>query len=231
MTFKLPVQALVAAVVCAVGLTLALPAAAQRTGSYDRFQSAILRDNVSPLLGLMLAGFDINAPSPELQPPLVLALQRESWQVARFLIEQPELDIEARNPAGENALLLAAIKGQRELVALLLKRNAQVNKPGWTALHYAATHDGPDAPAIARLLLERYAYIDAASPNGSTPLMLAAQYGHRDVVTLLLEEGADPSLRNQLGLGAIEFALRADRGDVAEQIAAAIRAKQPRGSW
>ena len=59
------------------------------------------------------------------------------------------------------------------------------------------------------LLLENHAYIDAESPNGTTPLMMAAHYGTPAAVKLLLEAGADPTLKNQLGLTAIDFARRA----------------------
>jgi ankyrin repeat protein len=61
--------------------------------------------------------------------------------------------------------------------------------------------------------------------------MMAAHYGHRDVVKLLLEEGADPMVRNQQGLSAIDFAQRADRQDVAEMIAAFVRRQQTTGIW
>jgi ankyrin repeat protein len=51
-------------------------------------------------------------------------------------------------------------------------------------------------------------------------------------VQLLLEEGADPILKNQLGLTAADFALRVSRTESAEKIAAAIRRRQPnRGKW
>jgi len=39
------------------------------------------------------------------------------------------------------------------------------------------------------LLLDEHAYIDAASPNGTTPLMMAAHYGTPSAVKLLLEAG------------------------------------------
>jgi len=84
---------------------------------------------------------------------------------------------------------------------------------------------------MVRLLLEHHAYIDAESPNGTTPLMMAAHYGNPAVVKLLLEEGADPSIKNQQGLTALDFAQRANRAEVAEIIAAFIRAKQATGRW
>ena len=81
------------------------------------------------------------------------------------------------------------------------------------------------------LLLDENAYIDAASPNGTTPLMMAAHYGSPAAVKLLLEAGADPTIRNQLGLTAIDFAYRANRTDAAEMIAEAIRRAKPKGKW
>ena len=203
---------------------------AQQGGSYDQFQTAIIRDQVAPIVRLLSRGFDINTPNPDLQPPLVFALKQESWDVARFFIERSELDIESKNLSGENALMMAAIKGQTGLVERLLQRKAQVNKPGWTPLHYAATHDGPEALAITRLLIEHHAFIDATSPNGTTPLMMAAQYGLRDVVSLLLKEGADPSIQNERGLTAADFARLSDRPDLADQIHRA-NANPAGGTW
>ena len=57
--------------------------------------------------------------------------------------------------------------------------------------------------------------------------MMAAMYGHPDVVRLLVEEGADPSLRNHQGLTAVDFARRADRQDLADLIAARLRNVRP----
>ena len=62
-----------------------------------------------------------------------------------------------------------------------------------------------------RTLLERGAEVDAVSPNGSTPLMMAAQYGSEDSVKLLLDRGADPNRRNQHELRASDFAKLAGR--------------------
>ncbi len=207
-----------------------IPAVGQ-SGSYERFFIAIQRDDVRALERLEPLGFDFNTPSPELEPPLFLALSHESLRVARFLIGRPEVNVDARGSADENPLMMAALKGHLDLVEALIARRAQVNKPGWTPLHYAATYKGPSAPAIARLLLEHHAFIDAESPNGTTPLMMAAHYGHPMVVRILLEEGADPMVRNQQGLTAIDFAHRAGRSDMAELIASFVRGSLPAGTW
>ena len=68
-------------------------------------------------------------------------------------------------------------------------------------------------------------------PNGTTPLMMAAHYGTPQAVKLLLDEGADPLLKDRRGLNAIDFANRANQTDSAELIAAHIRNRQPRGKW
>jgi hypothetical protein len=80
-------------------------------------------------------------------------------------------------------------------------------------------------------LLDNHAYIDAESPNGTTPLMMAAFYGTPSAVKLLLEAGADPLLKNDQSLSAIDFAHRANRQDSANIITAFVRARQPKGSW
>jgi ankyrin repeat protein len=118
--------------------------------------------------------------------------------------------------------MLAALKGQQELVTRLIARDADVNKPGWAPLHYAATGGHV---AIMKLLLENYAFIDAQSPNGTTPLMMAAMYGSTEAVKLLLAEGADTTMKNQLGMTAVDFATKANRPEAAQLIAAAAEAK------
>ncbi len=201
-------------------------------GSYDDFFTAIRRDDAGAITALLRRGFDPNTVDAKGVPALVLALQLESFKAFGALLQAPGLKVDQPNAQGESALMLAAIKGHLDLARALVARDADVNKTGWTPLHYAASGTGDQQPAMLALLLEHHAYIDAGSPNGSTPLMLAAQYGTRASAQLLLEEGADPAIKNQLGLAAVDFALRAGRKDLAQQLAAAVRQRQPnRGQW
>ena len=172
-------------------------------GSYDDFFIAIRNDNAGTVQDLLQRGFDPNTRDAKGNTGLAIAMQEQSFKAARTLLAVPALEIDAVNRAGESALMLAALKGDLGGMGLLLERGARVNQPGWSALHYAAT--GPEAQAV-RLLLDRGAEVNAASPNGSTPLMMAAQYGTETSVKLLLDRGADVKLRNQRELTAVDFA-------------------------
>jgi len=68
------------------------------------------------------------------------------------------------------------------------------------------------------LLLDRGAPIDAGSPNGSTALMMAAQYGSEASVDLLLSRGADAKIKNDRGLTAGDFARLAKRDALAARL-------------
>ena len=202
--------------------------ASAHAGSYDDFFKAIQADDAGVIKALLARGFDANTPDPKGQNGLYLALREPSPKAAQVLIDWPKTDPNILNAKGESPLMLAALKGHKELAEKLIKKGADVNKTGWTPLHYAATSG---QLAIISLLLENSAYIDAESPNGSTPLMMAAMYGTPAAVKLLLQEGADAQLKNQQGLTALQFAQRGNRPDSAEAIAASIRSKRPAGQW
>jgi uncharacterized protein len=197
-------------------------------GAYDDFFTAVKRNNPETILSLLNRGFDPDTVNSDGLSALYLALRDESPKVANALIDWPRTNVEIRTPKDESPLMIAALKGRMDFVKKLIARGADVNKPGWTPLHYAATGGHLE---IVALLLDQNAYIDAASPNGTTPLMMAAEYGSAEAVKLLLDAGADPSLKNQLGLTAIDFANRASRDDSAELIAAAVRSGQQKGKW
>lgn len=199
-----------------------------RAGSYEDFFVAIKQDNAAAVSTLLQRGFDPNTLDPKGLSGLYVALRDSSLKSAQVLIDWPRTNVEIRTAQDESPLMMAALKGHLELVKKLIKRDADVNKPGWTPLHYAAT---AGHLAVMELLLEQHAFIDAESPNGTTPLMMAAHYGSPAAVKLLLDAGADTAMRNQLGLSAIDFAHRAGRRDAADLIAAAVRRAQPKGKW
>jgi hypothetical protein len=180
----------------------------------DFFQS-IQSDDVRTVQSLLQRGFDPNTVNAAGVPGLVLALREPSLKVAELLIGWPETKVEIRNEKDESPLMLAALKGYFSLVKKLVERDADVNKPGWTALHYAASGGHV---SVIEYLLDNSAYIDAESPNGTTPLMMAAMYGSPESVKALIQAGADLNVKNSVGLTALDFAVRADRKNSKELI-------------
>lgn len=197
-------------------------------GSYEDYFKAIELDDEVTIGTLLRKGFDPNTVNPAGIHGLLVAVKSPSPKAARVIAQWPQTRVEARNAADESALMLAALNGDLALCQLLIGRNADVNKTGWTPLHYAATGGHLD---VMRLLLDEHAYIDAESPNRTTPLMMAAMYGTPAAVKTLLEAGADPMLKNIQSLSALDFALRASREDSAEIIRAFVRGQRSKGTW
>ncbi|MEN9316566.1 MAG: Ankyrin repeat [Pseudomonadota bacterium] len=180
---------------------LSLPLTAMAGPAEDLFR-AIGRDDIGAIEMLLLRGLSPNVSDPARGPALVHAAREGSIAAVRALLISPATQIDAPNAEGETALMVAAGAGNLEIVKLLVARKAQVNRTGWTPLHYAA---GNGHREVVEYLLEQSAYIDAASENGTTPLMLAARQMKITVARLLVAEGADPTLRNQAGLDAAGY--------------------------
>lgn len=189
-------------------------------GSYDDFFSAISRDDALVIGKLLDRGFDPNTVNPKGVPALIVAISEPAPKVVAKLLSDQRTRIEAHNAENESPLMLAALKGRLEICKDLIARDADVNRPGWTPLHYAATGGHIE---VMQLLLDHHAYIDASSPNGSTPLMMAAMYGTDNAVKLLIEAGADITVRNSLGFSALDFAKQAQREFAASLIQNALQ--------
>ena len=218
-------------------VALGLVSARAWAGAYEDFFVAILRDDGDAITALLRRGFDPNTRDPKGQVGLTIALQNGANKAFAALLASRTVNVDARNAQDESPLMIAAIKGNVEAVKALIAREADVNKTGWTPLHYAASAGSPQHAVIISLLLENHAYIDAASPNGTTPLMMAASYGSPEAVKLLVEEGADIAMRNQKQMTAMDFARRAERRDAVELLTQAERYKAQsrppaeRGRW
>jgi ankyrin repeat protein len=194
--------------------TLFSMAAPTRAGAFEDWFDAARHNRVKSAQSLLQRGFDINAAEPGRgETALMLALREKATDVFSYLLARPGLNLEQKAANGDTALMIAAWTGNLPAVKALIEKGAEVNRPGWAPLHYAAGNGKLD---VISLLLEHHAYIDAESPNRTTPLMMAAWQGHIYAVKLLLDEGADPSLRNDKGMDVIDFARHGEHPDIVQ---------------
>jgi len=88
-------------------------------------------------------------------------------------------------------LIDAAIKGQVDTVAKLLKKGKKVDKKdekGDTALHKAAMHGHSE---VADMLLKKGSSASDTNNEGFTPFQYAVLYGRKECAKLLLDAGTD----------------------------------------
>ncbi|KAL9038314.1 MAG: hypothetical protein Q9180_003213 [Flavoplaca navasiana] len=124
-------------------------------------------------------------------------------------------------PGGPCPLDIAALHGSLETVKLLLNNGATI-KPNSAALHAAAQGDAPDRIPIMAYLVENGADINGLSADiitapearrsgrMGTPLHTAFKWANEEAKTWLLEHGADPDAKNQLGETPAEWGRRFD---------------------
>lgn len=189
----------------ALSLACVTPLAVAQTGgsaAASAFFQALEQNDAKTVRTWLLRGMDPNRETADKVPAIVFAASHKAYSAVLALLESPETDINRTNPRGENALMMASFHGEAQIVQALIKKGAEVNKTDWAPLHYAATGGHAE---IAKLLLDNHAYVDAQSPNKTTPLMMAARHKNVTLAKLLVEEGADPTQRNEAGLTVADY--------------------------
>jgi hypothetical protein len=149
-------------------------------------------------------------------------------EVVKLLIqEKADLNVECVNPRreGQTALYQAVVRDKDAVVDLLVKAGAKGDpklirlgidmrraacrgfelRPGEGYPNYPGNAGGDKALEIAEVL-KRGADINAADPEGYTPLMYAANLGLVDNVKTLLAHGADATLKTRHGETALSIA-------------------------
>ncbi|NXD26951.1 IKBE inhibitor, partial [Spelaeornis formosus] len=141
--------------------------------------------------------------------PLHVACEQQHLQCAQQLLEGPATldgttrpcghrqDLQLQNWQGLACLHISTLKGNIQMMSLLLKSGANIDvregTSGKTPLHLAVEcHNG----RAVQFLLRNGAYVDAQMYNGCTPLHLAVGRKDAAIAAILSHSGADTLLRN-----------------------------------
>ena len=173
---------------------------------------AVLRNNREMAELLVQNKADVNMRNDSGETALIIAATHgDSGSGALAIVEMlldhgADLDAETQDRTGNNALTEAVYNKRIDIVRVLLRRGANVNKKsklGRTALYFATTTGDPGLVAD---LLNHGSDINTPDFLGVTPLMQAAKYADPEIVSLLLARGASVHEIDTEGKTALQFA-------------------------
>jgi len=119
------------------------------------------------------------------------------------------IDVNSKDSFGATALHYAIAEKQAHSIDLLLKLGADVaiqDADGYSALHYAIEYN---MPSVVESLLKRCpTAVSISNRHGNQPLWTAAfnARGNYEMVSMLLQCGADPKHLNNVNLSPIDIA-------------------------
>ena len=145
-----------------------------------------IHDIDHPFRGMMFSA----RPSPPEGTPLYYATLCGFRDLAEHLITVYPRDINARGGCHATPLHAAVVKGNVDIVALLLEHGADMctwNWDNWSPLDEAARRGRLD---VIRLLLHHHVDVNSRDDMERTPLFVASQEGDVEVARALLQHGA-----------------------------------------
>jgi ankyrin repeat protein len=133
----------------------------------------------------------LNAGAKPTQNPnlLINAVAAKNVEAIKMLLDHGA-DINARDKESNFAVYKAVAEKNFEITELLINRGADINMAwtgyweGWTPLMKACRLGDID---IARMLMKHGADVEAVTKDGKTPMDIAAENGHDEIVVLLLD--------------------------------------------
>ncbi len=180
----------------------------------DDFVQSADKGDLKAVQLFLEAGIDCNSPDATGSTALIAAAKEGRLDVVNKLLEQ-KLNLNFQDKQGETALMLAAANNHTDIVKLLLKKNADPNiqdQSGWSAL-MKAVYQGNTA-CVETLVGQSHQEVNRA-------LLVAALTGHKEIVKLLLDNGAEIDTRADDGRTPLMLAAAKGDNDLVAALLAA----------
>ncbi|KAJ2946713.1 hypothetical protein O0L34_g12771 [Tuta absoluta] len=149
---------------------------------------------------LIAAGCDVNLPGPDGMTALHMAAQYGGTEVCKIILNNTDVNVDARDQGGWTPLVWAAENLHADTVRLLLANGANASaadSEGNCVIHWCAL---AGATRPLQLLLDSAPdTVNALNAHTDTPLHVAARQGHYACVIMLLARGARTDAENTAG--------------------------------
>lgn len=169
---------------------------------------------------LIERGVDIDAVDAKGNTALMHACDDEDLEDIALLLLDKKANVNIANKKGETALINACLNDMPTVVGKLIELGANVNaadENGNTALLWACRKSS-DEPALLLLDKKVGTNIDIANKKGETALIVACMKSLPEVVSKLIESGADATIADEKGDTALIWAACKGLVDVVVQL-------------
>ncbi|XP_071111355.1 serine/threonine-protein phosphatase 6 regulatory ankyrin repeat subunit C-like [Haliotis cracherodii] len=143
--------------------------------------------------------------------------------VVKYLLSQNAVDVNSRGWKQRTPVMRAAHSGNKEVVELLVNKGADLsllNKKGSNILHLVCQWG--ELEVVKYILLQNTVEINSRGYKKRTPMMWAAVKGHKEVVELLVNKGADASLVDKRGNNILHLACQMGQMEVVKYIVSKV---------
>jgi len=169
----------------------------------DELMSGIYTDNYDRTFTAIKAGAPINARFWDNSTPLHVAVQFSTIEIVGLLIAN-HANVDAQDVDGIVPLYWTV--NEPEMTRLLIEGHANPllqDRSGFAPIHYMASH----VESLRHVLESPQVDVNFRTKEGWTALMVAsAERPSAESVKILLANGADKSLKNKRGQGALAIA-------------------------
>ncbi|KAI9652012.1 MAG: hypothetical protein M1831_007253 [Alyxoria varia] len=169
----------------------------------NAISEAVQNHHLEVLKSLVEAGADLESRSMDDWTPLMHACYNGDLWIVKYLLVKGA-HVESTSQRDESPMLLAAARGHLEVCKVLVQAGA-LPETTW-----AAKKQSEELSSYVQTSIERTSLL------GWTPLMVACQGGHIDIVRYLLSEGGNLETKSPFGKTALAIARETGRSEIVE---------------
>ncbi len=197
--------------ICTFGLFLAAKPILGSVIEQNPLHAAAYQNNVEVIEQILSNGtIDIDVRDGRGATALLVATHRNNIEAARALIDAGA-DVNMKDRINDSAYLYAGARGHLDILKMTLAHGADlqsVNRYGGTALIPAAERGHVET---VQQLIDAGVAVDHVNKLGWTALLEAVilgdgGYPYQEIVSILLNAGADPNLADKNGVTALQHA-------------------------
>lgn len=167
---------------------------------------------------LLLNDVDINLETSNGHTALMIAVINKQIDVIDILLQNKRCQINLQDHNGYTAIFFALEKGYLQILHKLIANGSNIwhlNKLEESLLYRAVfVHPAYTDIDIINYLISLELDVNIQNIYGNTPLMWSAKCGNKEIVKILIENGADPTIKNMTGCTALTNARTQDIRDL-----------------